>query len=47
MHATAAESDVLPTAIARAAAVANTRGPALTAMKSWLYRDVLEGLSRI
>jgi enoyl-CoA hydratase/carnithine racemase len=44
VDAVAAEDDLLPLAVSRAAELAATRGPALTAMKAWLYREVVGAL---
>ncbi|WP_078322460.1 enoyl-CoA hydratase-related protein [Mycobacteroides chelonae] len=39
--------DVLPVAVERAAAVAQTRGPALGTMKKWIYRDIIKALESL
>lgn len=38
---------VLPVALARAGALASTAGPALAAMKRWMYRDVVAALGKV
>ncbi|MGW4741276.1 enoyl-CoA hydratase/isomerase family protein [Nocardia xishanensis] len=38
---------VLPVALARAGALAGTAGPALGAMKRWMYRDVVAALGKV
>ncbi|WP_165803512.1 enoyl-CoA hydratase-related protein [Mycobacteroides abscessus] len=41
VQAALSEDEVVPCAVERAAKLADTRGPALGAMKNWMYRDVV------